>query len=123
MNKEKEVNGFKQFNIFGGMNNEINLEDIRIRTELKPGDIGYVIYLHGHLYKKEYNYGIGFETYVAAGLAQFYQQYDPQKDQVWICEHENKVVGFLLFFLCTLWFRLFLHRRVQSLHKDHIQLT
>ena len=53
MNKENEANGFKQFNIFEGMNKEINLEDIRIRTELKPGDIGYVIYLHGHLYKKD----------------------------------------------------------------------
>ena len=96
MNKENEANGFKQFNIFEGMNKEINLEDISIRTELKPGDIGYVIYLHGHLYEKEYNYGIAFETYVAAGLAEFYQQYDPQKDRVWICEHKNKIVGFLL---------------------------
>jgi N-acetylglutamate synthase-like GNAT family acetyltransferase len=78
------------------MKKEIRLEEINIRTELKPGDIGYVIYMHGHLYKKEYNYGIGFETYVAAGLAEFYEQYDPQKDGVWICEHKNKMVGFLL---------------------------
>jgi peptidyl-dipeptidase Dcp len=78
------------------MNNGIKVDDITIRTELKPGDIGYVIYLHGLLYKKEYDYGIEFETYVAAGLVEFYQQYDPQKDRVWICEHENKIVGFLL---------------------------
>lgn len=78
------------------MKNKITLEDIHIRTGLKPGDIGYVIYLHGQLYKKENNYGIEFETYVAAGLAEFYQQYDPQKDGVWICEHKNKIVGFLL---------------------------
>jgi len=78
------------------MKRRIKIDDIRIRTELRPGDIGYVIYMHGRLYKKEYNYGIEFETYVAAGLAEFYQQYDPQKDRVWICEHRNNIVGFLL---------------------------
>jgi len=74
----------------------IKLSDIAIRTQLKPGDIGYVIYLHGFLYKNEYGYGIEFETYVAEGLVEFYRQYDQQKDCVWICEHENKMVGFLL---------------------------
>ena len=74
----------------------IKLDNIIIRTELKAGDIGYVIYLHGLLYKKEYGYGIEFETYVAEGLVEFYRRYDSQKDRVWICEHENKIVGFLL---------------------------
>ena len=74
----------------------ISLNDILIRTTLQPGDIGNVIYLHGAIYSKEYNYGIAFETYVAAGLLEFYQQYNAAKDCVWICEHENKMVGFLL---------------------------
>jgi peptidyl-dipeptidase Dcp len=52
--------------------------------------------MHGRLYKKEYNYGIGFETYVAEGLVEFYQQHDSSKDRVWICEYKNKMVGFLL---------------------------
>lgn len=78
------------------MNAAIKLNDITIRTTLRPGDIGYVTYLHGKIYKQEYNYGISFETYVAAGLAEFYRQYDPQKDGVWICEHKNKIAGFLL---------------------------
>jgi GNAT superfamily N-acetyltransferase len=72
------------------------LSDIRIRTTLQPGDIGYVVHLHGALYSKEYNYGIAFETYVAAGLLEFYQQYNATKDCVWICEHKDKMVGFLL---------------------------
>lgn len=78
------------------MKKKITLEDVTIRTELRPGDIGYVIYMHGHLYNKEYNYGIEFETYVASGLVEFYKQYDRRKDRVWICEHKNKIVGFLL---------------------------
>jgi peptidyl-dipeptidase Dcp len=74
----------------------IKPEDITIRTELRPGDIGYVIYLHGSLYAGEYQYGISFESYVAAGLHEFYQQYDASKDRVWICEHGKEIVGFLL---------------------------
>ncbi|MBV4357515.1 GNAT family N-acetyltransferase [Pinibacter aurantiacus] len=78
--------------------NKINatLDDITIRTDLMPGDLGYVIYRHGELYHSEYNYGISFETYVGAGLYEFYSSYDPAMDRVWICEHENKIVGFVL---------------------------
>ncbi|MDH7460077.1 GNAT family N-acetyltransferase [Chitinophagaceae bacterium 26-R-25] len=72
------------------------LDDITIRTDLKPGDLGYVIYRHGELYHSEYNYGISFETYVGAGLYEFYSNYDPALDRVWICEHQNKIVGFVL---------------------------
>jgi ribosomal protein S18 acetylase RimI-like enzyme len=74
----------------------ISLNDIRIRTELQPGDIGYVIHLHGLLYKQEYEYGIGFEAYVAKGLHEFYEHYNPSTNRVWICEHNNKMIGFLL---------------------------
>jgi len=74
----------------------IRLDEICIRTELKPGDIGYVTYMHGHLYQKEYNYGINFEAYVAKGFYEFYQNYDPAQDRVWIAEHERRIVGFLL---------------------------
>ena len=55
----------------------VSLADISIRTLFQPGDIGYVVYLHGALYGKEYNYGIQFETYVAKGLCEFYEKYDP----------------------------------------------
>jgi ribosomal protein S18 acetylase RimI-like enzyme len=75
---------------------KIRFEDIAIRNVLKPGDLGYVIYLHGLLYGMEYGYSIQFETYVALGLHEFYASYDPDKDRVWICEHNNRMVGFLL---------------------------
>lgn len=74
----------------------MSLDDIRIRTDLRPGDLGYCIYLHGILYKQEYNYGIEFESYVAAGLAEFYRSYDPRRSRVWVCEHDGPMVGFLL---------------------------
>ena len=73
-----------------------SLKDITIRNHLRPGDIGYVIYLHGILYQEEYNYGIEFESYVAKGLHEFVGNYIPELDKVWICEHANKRIGFLL---------------------------
>ncbi|MES2329211.1 MAG: GNAT family N-acetyltransferase [Bacteroidota bacterium] len=74
----------------------ITLNDISIRTELQPGDLGFVIYRHGKIYGEEFSYGIAFETYVAAGMYEFYNNYDPEKDRVWICEHNSKIIGFLL---------------------------
>src|ERR1044071_7028972 len=76
--------------------NKVSVDDVTIRTVLKQGDIGYITYLHGVLYKEEYDYGISFESYVAAGLHEFYTNYDITKDRVWICEHEKKIIGFLL---------------------------
>jgi GNAT superfamily N-acetyltransferase len=78
------------------MSSEVEINDITIRTDLRSGDLGYVIYLHGILYQQEYNYGIEFEAYVAAGLSEFYQQYDPARNRVWICEHDQRIIGFLL---------------------------
>jgi ribosomal protein S18 acetylase RimI-like enzyme len=78
------------------MKANISLAEITIRTTLRPGDMGYVIYLHGLLYSHEYNFGLSFESYVAAGLHDFYQQYDLNKDCVWVCEHDSKIIGFLL---------------------------
>lgn len=74
----------------------MDLNDIRIRTTLTPGDIGYIIHLHGSMYKKEYGYGISFETYVAKGFYEFHKNYDAEKDAVWICEHNDSIIGFLL---------------------------
>ncbi|MES2372605.1 MAG: GNAT family N-acetyltransferase [Bacteroidota bacterium] len=73
-----------------------DLHDISIRTELQPGDLGFVIYRHGKMYGDEYGYGIAFETYVAMGMYEFYKNYDPEKDRVWVCEHNKNIIGFLL---------------------------
>ena len=78
------------------MSEKISLHDISIRTSLRAGDMGYVIYLHGSLYHLEYQYGVEFEHYVAKGLNEFYQHYDVAKDRLWIAEHKNKMVGFIL---------------------------
>lgn len=69
------------------------LNDIRVRTKLRPGDLGYITFMHGRLYSKEYGYGLAFESYVAAGLADFEKKFDPARSRIWICEHREKIVG------------------------------
>ena len=43
--------------------NEISLDEISIRNELRPGDIGYVTYLHGILCYKEYGFTLQFDYF------------------------------------------------------------
>lgn len=118
------------------MNFEITLNDISIRTDLRPGDIGYVIYLHANLYHKEYEFGISFEAYVAKGLYEFYEHYDPLRDRVWVCEHQNKIIGFLLlmhrenntaqlrYFLLEPAYRgIGLGKKMMNLYMDHLRET
>jgi GNAT superfamily N-acetyltransferase len=74
----------------------VSLEDIAIRTELRPGDIGYVTYMHGSLYHKEYGYDLAFENYVAKGLCEFYDKYNSERNRIWACEYNDRIIGFLL---------------------------
>src|SRR4051812_12305412 len=76
--------------------NCVELNDINVRNILLPGDLGYIAYIHGLLYAKECGYGLNFEAYVLDGLKEFAHEYNPEKDKVWICEHKNSIIGFLV---------------------------
>jgi len=77
----------------------MNVRDIhmkakwKIRHRIKPGDIGYLTYLHGILYAKEYGYDQTFEAYVAGGLAEFVQSFNPSKDRIWLAEANGRIIG------------------------------
>lgn len=70
-------------------------KEIIVRNELKPGDIGYLLYLHGLWYAREYSHGILFEAYVAEALLDFVRAYDRKRDVVWIAESQDEIVGSL----------------------------
>lgn len=71
-------------------------KEIGIRSEMKPGDLGYIMYRQSKLYSEEYNYGVSFDTYVGESIGEFCQQYDPQLDRLWICERDTQIVGSIL---------------------------
>lgn len=55
-----------------------------------------IIHLHGSIYAQENNYDIQLETYVARGLLEFYENYNADLDRIWICEHNNQIIGVLV---------------------------
>lgn len=66
--------------------------NIGIRHDLKPGDIGYLTYLHGILYAKECGWDHTFEAYVAGPLAEFAKSRN-DRERIWIVEKGGKIVG------------------------------
>jgi ribosomal protein S18 acetylase RimI-like enzyme len=64
-----------------------------LRHSLMPGDIGYLTYLHGTVYAREYGYDTTFEAYVAGGLAEFAESFDIKKDRIWLVEAKHRIVG------------------------------
>lgn len=71
----------------------INLEDITIRTDIRPGDIGYITYMHGWIYQEEYGYSTAFEGYVAESFHKFLINFNPEKDRLWCAEHNGNIIG------------------------------
>ena len=67
-------------------------ENVSIRNQLKPGDIGYITYLHGILYAQEYGWDYTFETYVAVPLAEFAKA-PSERERIWIVEKDGQVAG------------------------------
>jgi ribosomal protein S18 acetylase RimI-like enzyme len=64
-----------------------------LRYSLRPGDIGYLTYLHGTVYAREYGYDTTFEAYVAGALAEFVQSFNSKRDRIWLAEAKHHIVG------------------------------
>src|SRR3954466_15225154 len=67
--------------------------DLTVRHDLRPGDMGRVIALHGQLYAEEYGFDHGFEAYVAETVAEFGKLARPGLDRLWVAEREGRLVG------------------------------
>jgi len=59
---------------------------------VKPGDVGYITYLHGTLYASEYDFDPTFEAYVASPLADFVGSSSP-RERLWIAERDKQIIG------------------------------
>jgi hypothetical protein len=66
---------------------------ITIMSELLPGDFGYIMYLHGKICAEEYEFDTTFEPYVARPLIDFRLAEDQTRQNIWIVELDDKIVG------------------------------
>ena len=64
-----------------------------LRHDLRPGDLGTVLRMHGVLYAAEYGFNHIFESYVAETLAGLGRTYRPDRDRLWLAERDGQVVG------------------------------
>ena len=68
-------------------------EKVQIRCDLRPGDVGYLIHLHGWIYAEECGYNHMFEGYVCKTFYNFFENYNSDKDRLWFAEVDGKMVG------------------------------
>src|SRR5437763_2079297 len=59
----------------------------------EPGDMGWVTHRHGVLYSQEYGWDERFEALVASIVADFINNYNPEREHCWIAEMNGEIVG------------------------------
>ncbi|MFD1673323.1 bifunctional helix-turn-helix transcriptional regulator/GNAT family N-acetyltransferase [Alicyclobacillus fodiniaquatilis] len=59
----------------------------------EPGDMGWVVHMHGHHYAKEYGWNEHFEALVAQICSDFINHYNPDKERCWMAEMDGQIIG------------------------------
>lgn len=67
--------------------------DIVFRHSLEPGDLGYLIYLHGSVLGPELGYNQSYEPHVIKEFNDFLQTYNPVKDRIWLATYKGQIIG------------------------------
>jgi GNAT superfamily N-acetyltransferase len=67
-------------------------DEITIRDELRPGDLGRIVALHGKSYEPLGGYGLRFEAYVGRTLAEYVLE-NNGRGRVWLAEKSGELVG------------------------------
>jgi len=65
---------------------------ITIRHELRCGDLGRIIALHGEVYDALPGFGLRFEAYVARTIAEYVLDNDAN-GHMWLLERDGRLVG------------------------------
>lgn len=68
-------------------------EQVLIRDQLLPGDLGWMIMAHGETYSREYGWGSPFEALVARIIADFGALGSTDRARAWIAEVDGRRAG------------------------------
>jgi GNAT superfamily N-acetyltransferase len=63
-----------------------------IRHDLRPGDVGAIVRMHGLVYATEQAWDHTFEAYVAGPLAEFVKR-PGERGRIWLAERAGELVG------------------------------
>ncbi|MDA3936973.1 MAG: GNAT family N-acetyltransferase [Actinomycetota bacterium] len=69
------------------------MSEIVIAKGYVPGSLGAVASLHGTYYHEHWGFGLFFEAKVATELAEFLEQYDDDRDGLWLASTNGQVQG------------------------------
>ncbi|MHB1684559.1 MAG: bifunctional helix-turn-helix transcriptional regulator/GNAT family N-acetyltransferase [Bacilli bacterium] len=72
---------------------ELKYSEPYVLRQHEPGDMGWVIHMHGRQYAEEYGWDEHFEALVAQICSDFINNYDPNKERCWIAEMDGQIVG------------------------------
>jgi GNAT superfamily N-acetyltransferase len=67
--------------------------EMTVRHDLRPGDLGRVVELHGVVYAAEFGLDHSFEAYAAETVADVGRQWRPERDRLWLAEVDGRLVG------------------------------
>ncbi|RYF17693.1 MAG: GNAT family N-acetyltransferase [Comamonadaceae bacterium] len=62
----------------------------------RPGDMGWIVQMHGELYAREFGYDAEFEALVAEITASFLRKFDASREKAWIAEVDGERAGCVL---------------------------
>ena len=65
---------------------------VTLRTDLRPGDLGSIVRMHGTVYAAEHGFDTTFEAYVAGPLAR-YVLAPSDGDRLWVADNDGVLVG------------------------------
>ena len=67
-------------------------DTISVRDELRAGDLGSIVALHGKCYEALPGFDLAFEAYVAQTVAEYILDAGA-KERIWIAERDGRLVG------------------------------
>lgn len=71
------------------------MEEKLLIRDFVEEDLDYIVKRHGKIYEREYNFDDTFIDYVKKPLYKFYENFDSNKENIWIAEYEGNIVGFI----------------------------
>ena len=69
------------------------MDQLSIRKDLRPGDLGWILYQHGVRYAADKGYDLDFEKDIAESMILFIEEFRRGHAGIWIAEQEKQIVG------------------------------